>query len=262
LVLESKTHITSLIVSNSVLHLEFAENAQVYSAERISAKEAMDHPYFDSLDKSQFWSLFIPEGRWHLLWSFFALMSLGCLYSTACLVKSAAIILVIWISCGLFCCLQLWLYNYITTYVGFLWQIYYLSYYYSWANQMRQFPKGPCRYEQFIFWQKKLRIPILNKIYIIILSLFEFWLGRIHFIFFECIGVLTLKIKENKNISLSYNLNFNFIDGRIVDRSSWIKVLVCSATTRCLNKKPYCHTINYLLSDNSDNCLTIMTIKW
>jgi cyclin-dependent kinase len=25
-------------------------------AERISAKAAMDHPYFDSLDKSQFWS--------------------------------------------------------------------------------------------------------------------------------------------------------------------------------------------------------------
>jgi len=26
-------------------------------AERISAKAALDHPYFDSLDKSQFWPL-------------------------------------------------------------------------------------------------------------------------------------------------------------------------------------------------------------
>lgn len=26
-------------------------------AERISAKSALDHPYFDSLDKSQFWSI-------------------------------------------------------------------------------------------------------------------------------------------------------------------------------------------------------------
>lgn len=29
-------------------------------AERIAAKTALDHPYFDSLDKSQFWSFILP----------------------------------------------------------------------------------------------------------------------------------------------------------------------------------------------------------
>jgi serine/threonine protein kinase len=35
-------------------------------AERISAKEAMEHPYFDGLDKSQFESALCP---FNLIWS-------------------------------------------------------------------------------------------------------------------------------------------------------------------------------------------------
>ena len=37
-------------------------------AERIAAKTALDHPYFDSLDKSQFWSFILPYKNTTHLW--------------------------------------------------------------------------------------------------------------------------------------------------------------------------------------------------
>lgn len=36
-------------------------------AKRISAKEALDHPYFDSLDKSQFWHQFLSKTYIHIM---------------------------------------------------------------------------------------------------------------------------------------------------------------------------------------------------